>query len=347
MPLPDGVATAAIDAMAPHVAVLDAAGDILWTNRSWRAFGAANASVSPDGDVGENYFEQCADTDEYGDAACEGLRALAAGDRETFELEYPCHSPERRRWFVLYASRFAVDGDRYLVTAHTDVTDRKTAELRLQRRIETAESVAAMLSHDLRNPLTVALGRIELAAEERDSADLDAALSALRRVEAMIADAVTFVRVGATALEREDVSLEAVAREAWTHVDTADATLSVAGDRTLAAHPGLLAHLFENLFRNAVEHVGPTVSVRVGLLDDDAGFFVADDGPGIPASRRDSLFDLGSAGADGRPSFGLPIVGAVVDAHGWSVSLVDARDGGARFEVRTAPETPDADASEE
>ncbi|MFB6121377.1 MAG: ATP-binding protein [Halobacteriaceae archaeon] len=341
MALPEGVATAALDALLPHIAVLDASGDILWTNRSWRAFGAENAAVSPEGNVGENYFEQCVDDDPHAEAACAGLRELAGGDRESFQLEYPCHSPAERRWFVLYGSRFDVGGDRYLVTAHTDVTDRKIAELELERRIDTAESVARMLSHDLRNPLTVALGRIELAAEERPSEDLDTALSALHRVETMIADAVTFVRIGATALDRESVSLEAVAREAWSHVATGDATLTVATDLTLSAHPGLLAHLFENLFRNSVEHAGPAPAVRVGTLDDGTGFVVEDDGSGVPEPARESVFELDSHESGDRPSFGLPIVDAVVDAHGWEISITDAAGGGARFEVRTAPATPD------
>jgi len=79
-----------------------------------------------------------------------------------------------------------------------------------------------------------------------------------------------------------------------------------------------------------VEH-GGDVAIRVGDLDD--GFYVADDGPGIPDGVRDSLFEPGQSGVDGSTGFGLAIVQEIATAHGWTVEAVESTDG-ARFEIR-------------
>jgi signal transduction histidine kinase len=93
-----------------------------------------------------------------------------------------------------------------------------------------------------------------------------------------------------------------------------------------------LSQLLENLFRNAVEHGGDDVTVNVGSLP--GGFYVADDGPGIPAADRESVFEPGFTTNDDGTGFGLEIVEAVASAHGWDVRVTDAAEGegGARFE---------------
>ena len=90
---------------------------------------------------------------------------------------------------------------------------------------------------------------------------------------------------------------------------------------------------------DAVEHSstaersdGP-VSVTVGAFD--GGFYVADDGPGIPPARRETVFDPGVTTAADGTGFGLAIVREIAEAHGWTVSVTESESGGARFEIRT------------
>jgi signal transduction histidine kinase len=89
--------------------------------------------------------------------------------------------------------------------------------------------------------------------------------------------------------------------------------------------------LFENLFRNAVNHGGGEVTVTIGEIAD--GFYVADDGAGIPDDERDDIFEAGYSTADGGTGFGLAIVKEVVEAHGWEIRVTDSEMGGARFEI--------------
>jgi signal transduction histidine kinase len=89
--------------------------------------------------------------------------------------------------------------------------------------------------------------------------------------------------------------------------------------------------LLENLFSNAVEHDDGDVTVTIGDTAD--GFYVADDGPGIPEERREDVFEAGYSTAEDGTGFGLRIVGQIARAHGWSVRATGSAAGGARFEI--------------
>jgi signal transduction histidine kinase len=89
--------------------------------------------------------------------------------------------------------------------------------------------------------------------------------------------------------------------------------------------------VFENLFRNAIEHGGTDVTVRIGRLAGD-GIYVEDTGPGIPEADREAVFEPGHTSATGGTGFGLTIVKRIAEAHGWEVEIVAGTNGGARFE---------------
>jgi signal transduction histidine kinase len=151
-------------------------------------------------------------------------------------------------------------------------------------------------------------------------------------MDTIVDDTLTLARQGDTVGEPETVSLSSVAEECWRTTGTDDGSIEVTGDLRLRADPDRLRNLVENLLGNAVEHGGDGVTVRVGALDD--GFYVADDGVGIPADERDSVFALGHTSAEDGTGFGLAIVNEIAEAHGWTVSIGDAEVGGARFEIR-------------
>ncbi|GAB3415643.1 hypothetical protein GCM10027435_12070 [Haloparvum alkalitolerans] len=224
--------------------------------------------------------------------------------------------------------------------------DRTDREERLQRRTDELERqndrlerFASVVSHDLRNPLSVASGNVELAGaalEEGDPAAaserLDAVASAHNRMDRLIADLLELSRQGETVGSPETVAVEAVAKRAWEHVDVGDASLRVAAAPTVRADPDRLQQLFENLFRNSIDHAGRDVTVTVDALPD--GFAVADDGPGIAIEDRESVFEFGHTTDAEGTGLGLAIVREIAHAHGWEVALTAAEDGGARFEFR-------------
>jgi PAS domain S-box-containing protein len=218
-----------------------------------------------------------------------------------------------------------------------DITDRKERERELARQNDRLEKFANVVSHDLKNPLNVAQGRLELASEQYESEDLDSAARAVDRSLTLIEDLLTLARQGQAVGDVESVQLAEICESCWQTVETGDSTLSIETDRTIRADPGRLKQLLENLMRNAIEHGGKRVSITVGDLDD--GFYVADDGAGIPEDEREDVFEAGYSTTDEGTGFGLNIVNEIVEAHGWEITVCDSTEGGARFEI-TGVESP-------
>lgn len=209
---------------------------------------------------------------------------------------------------------------------------RRVRQEAARRRSKQFEEFAKIVSHDLRNPLNVAWGRLDLAREERDSDHLAVVKDSLGRMNEIIEDVLTLTwgGQGIDAEDLEGVRVGEIAQTSWEQIDAPDARLQVEDNPTVSANVRRLQRLLENLFRNAVEHGGASVTVRVGALSE--GFFVEDDGPGIPPKFGERVFEAGYSSGEGGTGLGLSIVKTIAEAHGWDVSVTPGRDDGARFE---------------
>jgi PAS domain S-box-containing protein len=280
-------------------------------------------------------------------------RAFGADEPAAFSdrVELELSVGEERRIFEYQFSPIATAGetDVVAVTAR-EITDRKRRERELEQKTERLEELTRVVSHDLRNPLHVAEGRLQLASEECDSPHIEDVRHALDRMDELLDTLLTLALEENPVGERRAVDLADLVEGCWRTVGSPAARLVVDTDRTVRADRSRLRQLVENLVRNASEHGtdretggtdasggnDPAVTVTVGDLPD--GFYVADDGPGIPEPDRDRVFDAGySTGGIG---LGLAIVKEVAVAHGWEVAVTDSTDGGARFEI-TGVDSPD------
>ncbi|WP_302080636.1 sensor histidine kinase [Salinibaculum rarum] len=225
-----------------------------------------------------------------------------------------------------------------LVVLH-DVTEQQRQCQELERQNEQLDKFASLITHDLRNPLDVAIGRTNAVAELVDDPEITAQIEEIQashsRMVRIIQDVLTLAREGQSIDSKSDVCLAATAERAWNHVETDGAQLDVTTEQNVQADEERLAQVFENLFRNAVEHSSASESavltVTVGALEDAAGFYVADDGPGIRQDVRERVFEAGFSDEDGT-GLGLAIVSNIAEAHGWDVAVTESEDGGARFE---------------
>lgn len=203
-------------------------------------------------------------------------------------------------------------------------------EQQLQQQTERLEEFASVVSHDLRNPLNVATGRLELARQECASDQLDEVAQAHDRMDALIDDLLTLAREGESVADIEPVGLAETIEGCWRTVATGPATLITETDRTIWADPARLQQLLENLIRNAVEHGGDAVTVTIGELAD--GFYVADDGSGIPEDTREQVLESGYSTSEAGTGFGLSIVQEIATAHDWTIRVTESEAGGARIE---------------
>ena len=207
----------------------------------------------------------------------------------------------------------------------------RARENELARQNERLDEFASVVSHDLRNPLNVASGRLELLRDEYESEHIDEIDRAHTRMNTLIEDLLELARQGNRVSETEPVDLSELTQRCWRHVETENATVVTDTTRRIDADRSRLQQLLENLFRNAVEHGGDDVSVTVGEIDD--GFYVEDDGPGISEDDREDVFTAGYSTTEGGSGFGLSIVKEIADAHGWEIRIGESRAGGARFEI--------------
>jgi len=183
------------------------------------------------------------------------------------------------RTFLLTATAFGSEPHKESLATYLDITDRKQAEEALKQRTQELEDFANVVSHDLRNPLNVASGHLDLLAEKHESSHIDEIWNAHERMQELIENILMLARQGKTIDDTEPVTLGDCVRESWATVETADATLNVETMGTVDADESRLRQLFGNLIRNAVEHGGDDVTITVGDLE--SGFYVADDGPGF------------------------------------------------------------------
>jgi len=322
-----------VETITDAVIVIDENGTVVDSNRA-----TSELFENSPPQVGKQFERFLPDDDRIREAY---RTLLAADEQRTVELEVA------DRYVTVDASPLEdVRGERIgtVLVVH-DVTEQKERELELRRRNEQLDQFARVVSHDLRNPLQVATGSLDLAHETGEEEYFDRVERAHDRMEWLIDDLLALAREGDRLGDRSAVSIESVARDAWGTVRTPQASLSVTADATVRADPNRLRQLFENLFRNAVEHgstnsqsqapedtaehAGPEVTVEATA----SGFVVSDDGPGMPASIRDEINRQGRVSDPDRSGIGLTVVSAVVEAHDWMLHVTNGESGGARFEI--------------
>ena len=268
----------------------------------------------------------------------EAYETVTSGESDRASVTYRTHPDNgETNWIRTSASvqrgADAPDGSPRLLGLSTDFSTAHERQAELRRQNDRLEEFASVVSHDLRSPLAIVDARLEMAREDADSEHFEHIQGAIDRMDDLINDLLALARKGQTITETEPVDVAGTAEQCWPRIETADATLRTGTERRIAADASRLAQLLENLFRNAVEHGGNEVAITVGELDGESGFFVEDDGPGIPEKRREEALEAGYSTAEDGTGFGLSIVREVAEAHGWEMRLAEGDAGGARIEI--------------
>jgi len=288
------------------------------------------------------------------------IRSLleSGSQRGTYEMTIVTADGERRACENHVSLLPFEESFRGTVGVVRDISRRKERERELERQNERLEEFASVVSHDLRNPLNVVRGSVDLAQATDDVDELDRARRGLERMRTLIDDLLTLAQEGKAVSEFEPVALGEVATEAAGLVEAPAAEFRIDAEQTVFADAARLRQLFENLFANAVDHgrsprdtgqpaqkvpagggsgggdsVGERLVVTVEPLGvGRSGFSVADNGTGIPPERRELVFQEAYSTSDDGTGFGLRIVQRIAEAHGWDVTVTDSAAGGARFE---------------
>jgi PAS domain S-box-containing protein len=259
-------------------------------------------------------------------------RCVRAREPLAYQEDLPV-TDDARFWDTVLAPVISDDEVTRLIGITRNVTERVRKERQLRSKNEQLDEFASVVSHDLRNPLTVALGRIEFLAKEDDDEHIAATARALDRMDEIIEDTLTLARQGKVVSDMEEIDFSGLIGRCWHSVPTGEATLDLADEFRIRGDQSRLQHLFENLFRNAIEHGGADVTVRVGRFD-TYGIYVEDTGQGIPEEQRESVLEPGHSSTNDGTGFGLAIVKRIAEAHGWVLQITAGSEGGARFEFQ-------------
>jgi PAS domain S-box-containing protein len=237
-------------------------------------------------------------------------------------------------WGTLTLDPLREDGQVVGLTAVSqDTTDRKQYEKMLERQNDRLKEFTDILAHDLRTPLNVIDGKLALYEQTGDEEHLSAVGETTDRMERLVEDLLRVARQGDVVTDPERTEVESVIETAWAGTPAEDATATLVYEPVggVNADADRLCELFENLFRNALEHGGPDITVSVGPMD--RGLYVEDDGRGIPEELREDVFDHGVSTSDDGSGYGLSVVRTIANAHGWDVVVTESDAGGARFEI--------------
>jgi signal transduction histidine kinase len=357
----DPLHQAVLDALPAEVAVLDGNGRIIAVNAAWRRFAEENGAPAElrDG-VGIDYLSVCRqlqaeDPTEAGSLS-RGLTDVLAGKVPRYTREYPCHAPDRPRWFALTAAPLA-DGKGGAVVQHFEITERKLAEERARRARDTAARAARVnavgvlatsLVHEITQPLSAAaffsgtaVALLEQGAEDPDK--LGRVLSGVDEQIRRAADILDRLRgfLRAREMRMEPVAIDEIVEQAMglVHWFAADRAVRLTYARpapgvAVVADALQIGQVMNNLVCNGVQAIEAAksdrreVAIAVDARADGVEISVRDTGPGLPAKMRARLFDIFSSTKDEGLGMGLAICRDIVEAHGGKLwADPDVREG--------------------
>lgn len=328
---------AILDSLLEHVAVVDREGNILAVNQAWQRFARENGpqpgTPVPNTDIGANYLKVCRTSSggvsDDARTAYTGILSVLKGERESFAIEYPCHAPDRERWFVMQVTPLGAPPGAAVIS-HTNITERKTAEQMLREADQRKTEFLAMLGHELRNPLAPIRNAVQIMRRldldnpkilwARDMVDRQ--VDHLARLVDDLLDVSRIVQ-GKLTLHKIPLDIATVVQQAietsQSYIDAQHHTLSVSmpdKPMPLEGDPARLTQVVSNLLNNAAKYTrqGGRIWLTVTRDDGDAVILVRDTGEGIPGTLLPYLFDIFTQGqrtldrAQGGLGLGLTIV---------------------------------------
>ena len=281
--------------------------------------------------------------------------AFLADDRKAFaegraeKLERILFPDGRTRTLFTTKVRFEDEvGDPYILGITRDVTEREELIASLKKSNADLDDFAYVASHDLRAPLTAVQRLVDFIREDSaDSLDedvvrhLDMIDDRTSRMTRLLTDLLNYAKLGKDEHTVEQLSLSEVVKNCEQLVDMPSSFSLHSNDLTVVLPRIPLELVLTNLMSNAVKHHDNTqgnIHIEAQQLGKEYIINVSDDGPGIPESKRDTIFEkftqLRSEDANKGSGMGLSMVDKTLSFYGASITVTDNTPRGSRFEIR-------------
>ena len=357
-----------VEAFTASVALLDADGVIRAVNEAWRQFARANDYEGEDFGVGTSYLAACgAEADEltrYASAAVRAVTDVLSGKLQCASFDYPCHAPDRERWFRMVVSPCSLPDGPGALVLHNDVTEEILQREAIQRTLcelplaKAVKRKVAGVIHDVKSPLNAISGMTDFLRQgmagpttpkqqEYFGRMLDACEQACSLIDSEIsrlfedADGVSPSVVDVKSALRDLVEMLSIeAAGAKVVIDTAfTAQLPL-----LAVPPAVVTRVVGNLVTNAIRYAGPgsRVIISAAAMGNELAITVADDGVGVSESELEQLMRPRQRGRCVRASgsgLGLSVVRDLANRYGASFAVVSAPKEGLSVTLTFSGET--------
>ena len=350
-----------IDSLVSHIAVLDANGVIVTVNEPWKRFACENKSCTiTTSDVGKNYLSVCDVT------AVAGIQSVLRGERDRFTMEYTCHAPNEKRWFMMNVTKLK-NSRLVAVVSHTNITKLKQTEELLkdaralaEKSNQVKDEFLSMVSHELRTPLTAILtwaqmlrmGTLDPKQSKHGIEVIERSANAQRQLIDDLLD-ISRIQSGKLHLNIEEIdpakviiasidSMRGLASSKSIQIEVSIDPLV----KNISADPTRLQQILWNLISNAIKFSPKEGRVWITLdrvrsaSEEQIRIQVRDNGKGIKAEFLPNVFkrfyqvDSTSTRAYGGLGLGLTIVQNLAEMHGGSVAVDSSGEGlGSTFTV--------------
>jgi two-component system sensor kinase FixL len=336
-----------LDSLTAEVAVLDRNGTIIAVNKAWTQFAAENGGSVETTGVGVNYQSICrtasGDDSLAGQLVWQGVEQVLDGSRDVFKFEYPCHSADQQRWFLLYVSRLDAT-DSYVVMTHLPITERKLTE----QRLVVVERLAAIgeamhgLSHEGRNALQRAQAHIALLRFQLEGNS--EGLELVKKIESAqekLLDLYEEVKSYAAPIQLryEPYRLDERVQQVWNKLSPSNKQVhfsltSRAKETTCEINVDAIGQVLDEVFENALAAVDTAPAIEVVCLNDmldglpAVTLIISDNGTGVPSSDWEKAFQPFYTTKTRGTGLGLAVSKRIVAAHQGRIQFGTPRLGG-------------------
>jgi len=260
------------------------------------------------------------------------IKSLSEADEDsvTFELKSGADNTEAR-YFEVTCSKFYDEGGNLsgFTCLLYDITS--IEEKRISNK-ERLNEFSSLVSHDLRNPLNLAQGYLDLARESEDEEDYEVIQKAHDRMEKIIEE-LLIITSQPEEVGEELFELENVFEEAYYFTGDESSSYEIVENKEIYGDRTGVISMFENLISNSIEHNKEGISIRVGSIEN--GFYYEDTGQGIDEDKRDKVFEYGHSSSEEGRGIGLSIIKRIIEVNDWKFELKQSEEGGMRLEIIT------------